>query len=514
MPPTRIRARLYEGWNVKAYGAQGDGVTNDRVAIQECITEAIAAGGGTIIFPEGDYVIGKDGANPFSFDLVGVVDLHFLGSGIGTTRLIQSGSAGAGAWDLFRIRDNSFRITFSEMTLDQSELTSPPAGGTAHLIHVVGTVAPVSAVLITQCRFQGAVTTAGSYVRVAAVVGAVANIQIDGCTISGAATFGGIEITDALVTDVTVRGCVMDGTTEGQAVGIVTISGALRVVVCDSHIASVVAGTAIALVGTWADSTIEDNFLQGGFSTDTTASSPGLRNTIVGNRITGHVNFQRTGAWDLNFCHNVVERPASLTAAAVLGMSAASEETFRRALIQGNVFIQDAVGEVIVTASEGGADILMKGNISRSVDATGGDVAYSFSSINSGSPNAIIIDGDIITADAGAWDFGIRVTGYFQGVIANCVITNVDTGIDGASTEYIIVDNWIVATVADWNPTTADVIIAGNAGTFGPKWFVGEGSPVGAFDAPLGSLYTNRLGGAATTLFVKEAATAAGWMAK
>ena len=39
--------------NVKAYGAKGDGVTNDRAAIQA----AIDAGAGTIYFPKGSYLV-------------------------------------------------------------------------------------------------------------------------------------------------------------------------------------------------------------------------------------------------------------------------------------------------------------------------------------------------------------------------------------------------------------------------------------------------------------------------
>jgi len=40
------------------------------------------------------------------------------------------------------------------------------------------------------------------------------------------------------------------------------------------------------------------------------------------------------------------------------------------------------------------------------------------------------------------------------------------------------------------------------------------GSPVGQFDAPIGSLAVRRDGGIATTLYVKEAVTSAGWSAK
>ncbi len=47
------------GWyNVKSFGARGDGTTDDTVAIQAAINAVVAAGGGTLYFPVGVYVIG------------------------------------------------------------------------------------------------------------------------------------------------------------------------------------------------------------------------------------------------------------------------------------------------------------------------------------------------------------------------------------------------------------------------------------------------------------------------
>lgn len=48
-----------QGWlNVRDYGAVGNGVTDDTTAIQAAITAAGAAGGGTIFFPAGTYIVG------------------------------------------------------------------------------------------------------------------------------------------------------------------------------------------------------------------------------------------------------------------------------------------------------------------------------------------------------------------------------------------------------------------------------------------------------------------------
>lgn len=50
----KIGANL--NFNVQSYGAKGDGLTNDSVAIQAAINAANASGGGTVYFPSGTYL--------------------------------------------------------------------------------------------------------------------------------------------------------------------------------------------------------------------------------------------------------------------------------------------------------------------------------------------------------------------------------------------------------------------------------------------------------------------------
>mgnify|MGYP001558778303 CR=1 FL=1 len=49
---------MSDWFNVKDYGAVGDGVTDDTVAIQATIAAATAAGGGVVYFPRGVYIVG------------------------------------------------------------------------------------------------------------------------------------------------------------------------------------------------------------------------------------------------------------------------------------------------------------------------------------------------------------------------------------------------------------------------------------------------------------------------
>ena len=67
---TRLTAAPFD---VKSFGATGDGKTLDTDAINKAIEAAAAAGGGTVEFPAGDYL-------SFSIHLKSHVALH-LGTG-------------------------------------------------------------------------------------------------------------------------------------------------------------------------------------------------------------------------------------------------------------------------------------------------------------------------------------------------------------------------------------------------------------------------------------------------
>lgn len=55
LPPTMLHAQGSKQFDVRAFGATGDGTTIDSDAINRAITAASAAGGGTVYFPAGTY---------------------------------------------------------------------------------------------------------------------------------------------------------------------------------------------------------------------------------------------------------------------------------------------------------------------------------------------------------------------------------------------------------------------------------------------------------------------------
>jgi hypothetical protein len=74
-------------YNVKLYGALGDGSRNDATEIQNAVNAAVSAGGGCIYFPAGRYrldsqVIATD------------ADISFIGDGMGVTQLLVNNNTG------------------------------------------------------------------------------------------------------------------------------------------------------------------------------------------------------------------------------------------------------------------------------------------------------------------------------------------------------------------------------------------------------------------------------------
>jgi hypothetical protein len=74
-------------FNVRTFGAVGDGVTDDSAAIDACTAAVAAAGGGTIFFPPGNYLMSTDTFIPPSNTLV-------QGSGIDATTITNTSTAG------------------------------------------------------------------------------------------------------------------------------------------------------------------------------------------------------------------------------------------------------------------------------------------------------------------------------------------------------------------------------------------------------------------------------------
>jgi hypothetical protein len=77
-------------FSVRNYGAVGDGVTNDYTAIAAAISACGTAGGGTVIFPPGHYIVSTNGG--FQLPVQGSGSMKLKGMGQEVTRITFSGT--------------------------------------------------------------------------------------------------------------------------------------------------------------------------------------------------------------------------------------------------------------------------------------------------------------------------------------------------------------------------------------------------------------------------------------
>ncbi|MEU8920286.1 glycosyl hydrolase family 28-related protein [Kitasatospora sp. NPDC048545] len=129
--------------NVKAYGAKGDGTTNDTTAIQSALTAA-ATKGGTVYFPAGTYVL--------SSALAPANQVSLLGAGPGATVLKQTSTTAHG------IAYNPTTLTYVSV---QNLTVQGPGSGTGVGLYVQ---ANSGANPVTSCQFNNvAITAFGSH---------------------------------------------------------------------------------------------------------------------------------------------------------------------------------------------------------------------------------------------------------------------------------------------------------------------------------------------------------------
>jgi hypothetical protein len=77
-------------FNVKSYGATGNGVTDDTVAIRNALAAAEAAGGGIIYLPTGTYAVCPQASDPSPYGAIFTItssNIVFIGDGAGETHL-------------------------------------------------------------------------------------------------------------------------------------------------------------------------------------------------------------------------------------------------------------------------------------------------------------------------------------------------------------------------------------------------------------------------------------------
>ena len=100
--------------SVRTFGAKGDGVTDDTLAIIAACQSASALGGGMVNFPPGTYMVSRSGGTSSAVLLENLNNITLIGAGIGATTIKMKPGIGGMLISLIRCND----VAIKNMTLD------------------------------------------------------------------------------------------------------------------------------------------------------------------------------------------------------------------------------------------------------------------------------------------------------------------------------------------------------------------------------------------------------------
>ncbi len=147
-------------FNVKDFGAKGDGVTDDTHAIQLAINAAFKAGGGDVFIPQGTFVVSGTNADGGCLTLKSAVNLTGAGQGVTTLKLADGSSDDIDGIVRTSARVQTSGVTVSDLTIDgnQSHTSGTVHGlasGTDANLKAVTYALTVESVALTQCSGSG-----------------------------------------------------------------------------------------------------------------------------------------------------------------------------------------------------------------------------------------------------------------------------------------------------------------------------------------------------------------------
>jgi hypothetical protein len=392
--------------NVRDFGAVGDGITDDREAIQAAI-DAVSNDKGGILFPAGTYRVSRVNVpgKRWSIDLNGVQDFMVMGEGPKSVVKLVDTTERTGDWHVFILRNNCQRVVFKDLVIDgnRTGLTQPDQQ--SHGIEVEpGTEdLVVDRCILRECfgdgmRLLGAPGKNVKRLRIEnslfqtnrrsgiVIQRALEQIIIANCIFDATVKGQSIDFEPTGSdgpTDLLIQGCIINHTNKAQAVTFSGISGRQPLVRCK----------------------FSDNILLGGpiFSTDVNQLT--IQNNIIvvtnlgaGQRIP--VQVQRGGDSVL-ITGNLLVNDDTATRA-VIKLSEVNQRQVTRALVTNNLCFTRAGNGIQCLSSD---DVAIQGNMIVATDSCSQGIFLR--SEVSPMDNISVRDNDVTVKGKGTWESGI-----------------------------------------------------------------------------------------------------------
>ncbi len=526
--------------NVRSFGAQGDGVTDDRAAIQAAIDDAVANRKAGILIPAGTYRVSRatGAADRWSLDLDGVTDFTVLGQGPSSVVKLVDTTATTGNWHVFILRNGCQRVLFRDLVIDGNRLGLTNPSEQSHGIEVEDGTYDLS---IDGCTLRDCF---GDGVRLLGADDAAGGLNVKRLRIANTLfqtnKRSGLAVQRALE-QILVSNCVFDRTVSDQEIDFEPSGNdAPCEFIIDGCIIYHTNATApVSLSGISGPDPLTrvkftNNLVIGGDVFCTDIDQLTFQNNTVyvpelgaGQRIPLQV---QRGGDSLVITGNLLVNDASATKVA-LALTEVNGRQVTRALVANNLCITRSGTGIECLSSD---DISIENNM---IVATGACSHGIFLRSQSSDMDGISIRGNDITAEGtGSWTYGIRIAALDHDIGHLSVVENsIRAAAQGIRFEYPHfqqtpvcalnrIDSSVPIPFVGLTNFPEHCLVSGGATSVGGtasasgggRTLLGLGDPTSLVRGNVGDLFQRLDGGAGSTFYVKESGngTTTGWTAK
>lgn len=552
------------GWyNVRDYGATGDGVTDDRAALQALIDLVATAGGGTIYFPPGRYRVDRHptigATNAGSLSIGGFTaqeNIRLTGAGK-KSLILQEGDTNpfGGAWYGIWIRNKAKNIEIDHLAFGQGQIPNHDEQTHSIDVHAITNfTGDIQNVHIHHCYFG---FIEGDSIRVSGEPDQeVKNLIItdnvfvgtdhqpgDGAVTVGTRSsiglqrrFSGIIIANNYMTGaddqmIDFEPTGDDTSTEGEDI------------ICNNFIRTTNGGGfAVTLSGAGSTAAHRNwvfahNIILGGRVNGNAVDHGIFQGNIIvsdaGATADGVVSFDRVADF-MRIDSNIIVVPAGCGGTPII-VAGDTLGTPKAVTITNNIIEMANVQNAI--QAQACVDATISGNLIRATAAgldTGNKYGIVWKPDRANTGKRLLVQGNRLESSGSNFDGFLLISGegrFFGQVVVN---GNLAQGIEkgvffsgGAGAGYdfppVVTGNDFAATVqtidmaASHSPAMY-CIIGGNGGPTEPRTIIhqsnGDPNALTTLDSqPIGSQFINRAAGATKKVWVKNAAGASGWVA-
>ena len=524
--------------NVKDFGACGDGRTDDRVAIQNAIANAMTfrqqAG---IYFPAGVYRVGRvniQGSGGCSLDLNNVRDFMVMGDGPRSVVQLMDVTS-PGEWHAFLLRNQCHQVVFKDLVIDgnrkglingdQHASGIQAEAGTEDLV--------VDRCIVRNCfgdgllmlrrnapqpkvkrlRIENSVFQKNKRSGVVVQRG-VAQVIIANCVFDANDDDNSIDIEPTDVggpTDLIIHGCIINHTNQTEAVHLSGKSDGDPMINCK----------------------FTDNIVLGGAVFCVNVKQLTLQNNII--IVKTHiipVEFHLGGESIIISGNLIITENAS--SEAVIALKGNEEHRIMRVLVSNNLCVAGSGSGITCSAETDG--VVVDGNMIVAAGSCQDGIA--FRADQGALENISIRNNDItVMGTTGKWDVGVRIASHEDHHIGALSITDNSIGTADTGVEFLV-KNFLQTPVCSLNRVAPDVAIplagigelpnrflvvggamsrgGANPGSGAGRFIAGFGDPNTNVIGNVGDIFQRLDGGPGPKLYVKEQgnSTNLDWIAK